>query len=329
MNLIDSLYNPFEDLIFDPHFCFLSGDLTSDTISIFPEWLLNHFKFGDERVEMMDKGKSYKFSDLKMPCSPRVKMAFDNLDKEFKKAYNEGYEGVAALDEKQIFLWTGRIVYGLLYHELVYEKNRLERQGKQFGLSGYLQKRFGNFHLMMQSLIEPVHFEGKKPWSISVFPMKYSEDIFSYRDDTVNLLFSMGTHKFGIVVCFQDNGAIGDRLHDILEKMKGHVLHPVQFEELYAHFHYSDYILRGKPEYEIESSEDEIHIKSLPIKALDGGEVFGFWDEDIFAQLLANYWAVYGIEKEDILQFQKPRLSYLEAPYSKDFILPEAIDLPF
>lgn len=329
MNLIDSLYNPFEDLIFDPHFCFLSGDLTNETISVFPEWILDHFQFGEERVEMMDKGKSFKFLDLKMPCSVRVKNAFDTLDKEFQKAYTNGYEGMATLDEKQIFLWTGRIVYGLLYCELIYEKNRLERQGKQFGLSAYLQKRFGNFHLMMQSLIEPIKFEGRKPWSIAVFPMKYSADIFSYRDDTVNLLFSMGTHKFGIIVCFQDNGVISDSLREILDKMKGHVLHPVQFEELYAHFHYSDYILRGKPEWDIEFSENEITIKALPMKAVDGADLFGFWDEDIFAQLLANYWSVYGIEKEEILQFQKPRLSYLEAPYSKDFILPEAIDLPF
>lgn len=327
--MIDSLYNPFDDLIFDSHFCFLSGALTTDEISVFPEWLLDHFKFGDERVEMMDKGKSYRFSDLKMPCSPEVKEAFENLDKEFRKAYDGGYESMAQLDEKTIFLWTGRIVYGLLYYEATYEKDRIERQGKTFGLSPYLQNRFGKFHLMMQSLIEPISFKGRKPWSIAVFPLKYSADILSYRDDTVNLLFQFGVNGFGMIVCFQDNGAIGERVSPILEKMKGHTLHPIQFEELYAHFHYSDYILRAKPEYEITSDVEGITIEALPMKAKDNGDLFGFWDEDIFAQLLANYWSVYGIEKEEVLQFQKPRLSYLEAPYSKDFILPEAIDLPF
>src|SRR5690554_2770057 len=323
------LYNPFDDLIFDEHFCFLSGDLTTETITVFPEWVMDHFKFGDERIEMLDKVKAYKYSDLKLPCSPEVKTAFADLDLKIQEAYKMGYEGMAALDEELIFQWTGRMVYGLLYHEMVYESNRLQRRGEVFSLSPYLKERFRLFHLMLQSLIAPVSFAERKPWSIAVFPLKYSSDIFSYRDDTVNLLFSMGVNGFGMVVCFQDNGAIGERLSDILEKIDGQTLHPIQFEELYAHFHYSDYILQAKPEYNIQSSEDGVRIESLPMKAANGKDLFGFWDDDMFAQLLANYWSVYGIPREEILQFQKPRLSYLEAPYSGDFIPFEAIDLPY
>lgn len=324
-----SLFNPFDDLIFDEHFCFLSGALTNDTLSVFPEWLLKHFDFGDERIEMMDKAKSYKFSDLKLPCSPQVIKAFEALDQKIQDAFKNGYEGMAALDEVEIFQWTGRIVYGLLYYEMIYEKQRLQRQGKDFAISPYLQKRFGLFHLMLQSLIAPVSFVGNKPWSISVFPLKYSADIFSYRDDTVNLLFQMGVNGFGIIVCFQDSGVIGEKQKDILEKMKGHVLHPIQFEELYARFHYSDYVLQYKPEYKIEEDERGVTIETLPIIMQPNRPLFGFWDENIFAQLLSNYWGVYGIEKVDILKFQKPMLSFLENPYSKDFIDPETIELPF
>ena len=53
------------------------------------------------------------------------------------------------------------------------------------------------------------------------------------------------------------------------------------------------------------------------------------WDEDVFAQLLSNYWQVYGIERDDILMPQKPPLSFLENPYTKDFVDPEMIALPF
>ena len=72
---------------------------------------------------------------------------------------------------------------------MLYERDRLLRQGEDFGLSVTLRERFGHFHLMLQSLIEPISFVGKKPWSIAVFPLKYSADIFSYRDDAVNLMF--------------------------------------------------------------------------------------------------------------------------------------------
>ena len=324
-----SLFNPFTDLIFDEQFCFLTGDLTTEKMSVFPDWLMDHFKFREDKIEMMDKSKSYHYQDLQLPCSVRVKKAFESLEEQIQSAYQRGFEGMAALDEKLIFLWAGRMVYGMLYYEMRYESERNLRLRQDFNLSTTLRERFGNFHLMMQSIVEPISFVGQKPWSIAVFPLKYSEDIISYRDDTVNLLFQFGVQEFGFIACLQDNGVIGEKQEDILEKMKGHVLHPIQFEELFARFHYSDYILQYKPEYKIENQDDKIIIESLPILPTENRPVFGFWDEDIFAQLLSNYWSVYGIQREDILKFQKPPLSFLENPYSKDFILPKGIDLPF
>lgn len=320
------LFNPFQDLIFDEHFCFLTGVLTNEEMTVFPEWLMAHFKFGEERVEMMDKAKSYHYHDLKLPCSPKVKQAFDDLDGKIQKAYEKGYEGMAALDQELLFQWTGRMVYGLLYYEMCYERDVLLRKGEEFQLSPMLRKRFSEFHLMLQSIIEPISFVGKKPWSIVVFPLKYSADIFSYRDDAINLMFSFGVNGFGFVACLQDSGVIGENQTEVLEKMKGHVLHPVQFEELYARFHYTDYILQFTPQFNIQNHDDGI---SIEVDESTKPPQFGFWDENVYAQLLSNYWQVYGIETDDILRPQKPRLSFLENPYTQDFVDPESISLPF
>jgi hypothetical protein len=320
------LFNPFQDLIFDEHFCFLSGVLTNEKMTVFPEWLMAHFKFGDERVEMMDKAKSYHYEDLKLPCSPEVKKAFDDLDLKIQEAYKKGYEGMAALDEELLFQWTGRMVYGLLYYEMVYERDVLLRKGEEFQLSPVLRRRFSEFHLMLQSIIEPITFVGKKPWTIVVFPLKYSADIFSYRDDAINLMFSFGVNGFGFIACLQDNGVIGENQKEVLDKIEGHVLHPVQFEELYARFHYTDYIMQFSPEYKIENLDDRITIE---VDEAGKPPHFGHWDEDVYAQLLSNYWQVYGIEKDHILPPQRPRLSFLENPYTKDFVDPESISLPF
>ena len=320
------LFNPFKDLVLNEHFCFLSGVLTDKSISVFPEWLMLHFKFGDEKIEMMDKAKSYNYSDLKFPCTLEVKEAFDALDVKVESAYKKGFEGIAALDQELLFQWTGRMVYGLLYYEMLYEKNRMLAKGEEFELSGTLKKRFGYFHLMLQSVIKPVSFVGKKPWSIAVFPLKYTSDIFSYRDDPINLMFSFGVNGFGFIACLQDNGVIGDKQKELLDKMEGHVLHPIQFEELFARFHYSDYILQYTPEYKIGNEDNKITIE---IETAGKEAVFGPWNNDMFSQLLSNYWQVYGIEKEEILRFQKPPISFIENPYTKDFIKPESIDLPF
>jgi hypothetical protein len=57
--------------------------------------------------------------------------------------------------------------------------------------------------------------------------------------------------------------------------------------------------------------------------------MFGFWDEDMFASVLAGYWEIYGYEKKKILKFPNPILSFLEDPYSKDFVVADKIKLPF
>jgi hypothetical protein len=320
------LFNPFKDLVLNEHFCFLSGDLTTENITVFPEWLMDHFKLGDEKIEMMDKAKSYKYSDLKLPCTPEVKEAIEALDIKVHNAYEKGFKGMAALDQEVLFQWTGRMVYGLLYYELLYEKDRMLAKGEELVLSATLKKRFGYFHLMLQSIIKPISFVGKKPWSIAVFPLKYTSDIFSYRDDPINLMFSFGVNGFGFIACLQDNGVIGEKQKDLLDKMEGHVLHPIQFEELFARFHYSDYILQYSPEYKIKNEDNRI---TMEIETGGKQPLFGLWNNDIFSQLLSNYWQVYGIEKEEILRFQKPPISFIENPYTNEFINPESIELPF
>lgn len=319
-------------MIFDSHFCFLSGDLTTDQMTVFPEWLMQHFGFGQEEIALMQntKAKTLPYKELKLPCTARVKKKFDELDQRFRAAYNQGYEGIKNLDEEVIFLWSGRIVYGLLYLEMMGEWEQSLQTGKIFNLSSKLRDRLGKFHHMMQALIEPVTFSPHKPWSIIVFPLKYSADICSFRDDIINLMFQFGVNGFGFMVAFQDNGIIKETEAELLRKMRGYVLHPVQFEELYARFHYRADLLQYIPKHRLHIRENTIEIESLPVVANHPDlPLYGNWDDDFYARLLSNYWQVYGIEKGQIIQFQKPFLSYLENPYNKDFIVPETIDLPW
>lgn len=326
-------FNPFQDMIFDRHFCFLSGDLTTKEMTVFPEWLMNHFKLKEEKITLLENSeyKEVAYSDLKLPCAPHVKKAFEELDNQFKKAYDKGFEAINELDELTIFQWSGRIVYGLLYMEMMGEWERNQKFGKTFEMSAKLRDRLGKFQIMLQSLIKPISFGEKKPWSIVRFPLKYSADILSFRDDIINLLFQFGVNGFGFVVCFQDNGITKETESELVEKIKGHTLHPVQFEELYARFHYRIDLLQYTPQYQLEEKEDGgIEIISIPVEQTEEVKpLYGMWVDDFYARLLSNYWQVYGIEKGDIIQFQKPFLSYLEHSHTKEFVGPESIDLPW
>ncbi|MBW7892397.1 MAG: hypothetical protein H3C48_15500 [Chitinophagaceae bacterium] len=326
-------YNPFENIFLDSKTCFLTGvDLPDENhgVNIFPDWILDRFELRGKTFTMMDQVSSFLYEDLKLPCSSGVEEAFANLEEDIQNVFALGYEGVRTVDTHKLFLWMGKIVYGILYHDLLIEKERLRKLDKEFSLSPRLKERFSLFHLMLQSLVSPVSFKGVKPWSVSVVRLKYSKDIFNYRDDPVRLMFSLGMNGFGIIACLQDNGMVQQHQEGILKKIGNIELHPIQFEELCARFYYSNYLLATRPRYNME----EDHSGGITIEAVagDNGEEnpkFEKWDEKMFARVLAGYWEPWGLKINDIITVPNDPISFLINEYTEAFISPDTIRLPF
>lgn len=326
------LYNPFENLYFDEKVCFLTGaDLpdTGSSITVFPEWVLNRFNMGDSKFTMMDNVTSFLYKDFKLPCSETVSNAFSVLDNEVQTAFDGGYDAIRSFNEQRLFLWVGKMVYGVLYHDLLIERENCKKRKTEFKISPILKHRFALFHLMLQSLIAPVRFEGVKPWNMTVVKLKYSKDIFNYRDDTVNLISSVGINGFGIIGLLQDNGVVKQNEKDILDKIGDTVLHPIQFEELKARFVYSRYLLQYRPEYHIKQFDDNIVIEAEPVTVKDGIPLFAQWDDKMFSDVLAEYWKPWGLQKKDIYTASNAPVSFLKDEYSNQFITSESIKLPF
>lgn len=324
------LFAPFENANFDNNTCFLTGENilnNNEHLTVFPEWVMEKYGYKDQSFKMMDNVTSIKYKDLKLPCSPNVKTTFDKLDEAIELAFSKGYESVKKLDKQQLFLWMGRMVYGVLYHDLLLEKKK--KADGEFAVSSRLKERFGLFHLMLQSIISPIRFGELKPWSIAIVKLKYSKDIFNYRDDTINLIFTLGMNGFGIAASLQDNGVVLNEHKTLLEKIGTTELHPVQFEELCARFIYSKYLLQYKPQYKVEQNGNSIIIESLPILAVDSRPTFAKWDDNMFAQVLAEYWKPWGLTKKEIIQFPNAPISYLENERTYDFVDPKSISLPF
>ena len=328
-----SLFNPFETLHFEETTCFLTGDdLPSSEykISVFPDWILDRFSLREKRFKMLDQVTALHYDQLKLPCSAKVKNAFDTLEDEIKNAFEEGFEEVKKLPQQRLFLWMGKFVYGVLYNDLVLEISRSHKRknGKEFQLSPYLKQRFAKFHLMLQSLVVPMEFKGVKPWSIEMVKLKYSKDIFNYKDEPTNLNFSLGLDGFGIVACLQDNGTVARKEKNLLEKIGEKTLHPIQFEELAARFLYSNYLLKNRGQNKIEVEEEKVIIESYPPDENSDSSIFAPWDDEMFAQVLANYWEPWGFTKKDIINLPDAPISFLENDFTHEFIEPESIQLP-
>lgn len=325
-------FNPFKSLNFNDDTCFLTGiklKEPSDSVSIFPEWVIKRYGYHGKKFTLMDTYHSFLYEDFKLPCAPKVKLAFDQLEEEIQFAYDKGYEGMKGIGEEKLFLWTAKMVYGILYHELKVETEKMHRRKSELQLSPILIKRFGLFHLMLQSLVEPISFGANKPWTIKLVKLKYSKDIFHFRDSTVDLHFSLGTNSFGIIASFHDNGIIAAEHADILDKINDTVLHPVQFEELCARFLYSSYLMNYLPKPEFEDSGKVLLVKAEPIPEDYNKELFARWDDEMFAQVLANYWEAWGLTMDNIYSPPNSPISFLENPVDYQFIEPEEIKLPF
>ncbi len=326
------LYNPFDNIYLENNTCFLTGeDLTDEeeTINVFPDWALDRFNLRTARFKMMNKVNSVEYGALKLPCSKKVLNVFNELESEIQEAFNLGYEGVLKLPSEKLFLWMGKILYGILYHDLLLERKELEKKGQLFNLSVRLKEKYSLFHLMLQSLVSPIFFTGVSPWSITVVRLKYSKEIFHYRDNPIHLVFSLGMNGLGIIACLQDNGMVKQEQKALLEKIGNAVLHPVQFEELCARFLYAHYLLQYKPQYRFDEKDEALIIAGEEPPADAGKPLFAAWNDTTYAQLLAGYWEAWGFTSNNIVRHPDGPISFLENDYTNGLIDPLSVTLPF
>lgn len=326
------LFNPFKEMDFSPEHCFLTGKQlvsSEEEIQVFPEWILDRYNLREKTFTMLGDGNITKYKDIKVPCAAEViEKALKPLEQEIEAAFSAGYEEVVKLPKHKLFLWMGKLVYGILYNDLRIAMNHQRMRGEKFSISRFLENRFRNLHLMLQSMVVPMEFRGRDPWSIEVVRVKYSKDVFNYKDETNNLNFSLGMHDFGIVACLQDNGENGFFHQELVKKIGDQVLHPVQFEELCGRFIYSNYLLNEYPEYLVHIGDEKVSVEFVSSQ-MDKKDLFKPWEDEMFGQVLANYWKPWGITMQDIIVFPNPPISFLLNEYTDELISAEAISLPF
>lgn len=320
--MTDHLYYFFQKPDFKK--CFFTGVNVSDEekILIFPLWIIDRYQLHGKYIAMLG-GNRVKYEEVTVPCSSEAKEKIDLLENRIKSAFEGGYDTVKMLDEKTLFLWMGKMLLCIHFHDILYGKQQAATRNKTFDLSPLLTRKFTDLHLMVQSLFQPVEWT-ENSWSIVVQKVNYSKDLFHFRDETKNLNFSLGMNGFGIVACLQDQGANLLYHKNTLEQIGDTALHPIQFEELCARFIYSNYLLKESGGWERKDEENKTLIEPLtPKEEL----AFNTWDDKMFASVLAEYWKPWGIESKDIYTFPDSPISFLIDETTNEFIDPSKIEL--
>ena len=325
------LYNPFQPISFKENCCFLTGkhlsEMETQTIPVFPQWLIERYQLEEASIAMIDNHKM-KYKNMQLPACKEVAEAIKQLDIDTQIAFTTGYEAIIKMDEITLFQWMARILYGVLYQDFVYAIQYHQEKEKEFKISELMQQKITYLLGMLQSLIRPIKFINFKPWSIRCYQVNISKDILNYKGETHHFNFCLGMNGFGIIACLQDNGAVAHYNKEVLDKVGSAVLHPVQFEELYGRFLYSNYLLKDATNYQI-SDVNGVTTYQRPANNTEDTDYFAPWEDKLFAQALSNLWQPWGIPFNKIYNFPNSPVSYLIDERTQEFIPKAQIGLPF
>lgn len=304
-------YNPFEDFLFDNNTCFLSGEplRSAERIQVFPDWLMRKFDIADKPFKLLDESlRTYK--QLQLPCTASVAERISELDNHIEQGFELGYEAVKEMDRVRLFQWVARMVYGVVFNEIQAGIHQQKLSGETINFSQVLVHKFKNLHLMLQSLIVPVQFDGI-PFTLVTAHVDNPKDTFNYRDEINTLVYSLRMNDFGLIVCLQDNGANGAYHKSLVESSKGKQLHPIQFEELCARFFYSAYLFNRLPTYTVLQTDEQTYIEPMPLMDMSMKPIFDQWQVKTYGQVLENFWKPWGYSLFEIIKDPDNPMSFL------------------
>ncbi|WP_345212814.1 hypothetical protein [Mucilaginibacter gynuensis] len=308
------IYNPFEKFNFSNRNCFLTGQQLiseEEKIQVFPQWLMSRFNLQDQPFKLLDESMA-TYKDLKLPCSAQINHDYlEPLENEIAEAFERGYDAVKQLEEVKLFQWAGKLLYGIIFNEIQAGIRQQHNNGEDFNMSQAIIHRFSHLHLMLQSLNLPIIFDEFTPFSLFLFKVNNSEDIFGYRDEINTLTFSLRIKDFGLIICLQDNGTNRNYHHEVLAKMGDELLHPIQFEEMNARLFYSAYLFNRLPEYNILPVNEDIYIEAMPLRGMSSKPLFDHWMNKTYGQVLENFWKNWGFLLLEIIKDPEHPVSYL------------------
>jgi hypothetical protein len=308
------IYAPFDQSNFSNRTCFLTGqplNTEEEKIQVFPQWLMSRYGLEDQAFKLLDESMA-TYKEIKLPCSAEVNETYlEPLEAEIAAAFDAGYDAVKELDELKIFQWAGKLLYGIIFNEIQTGIRQQRAQGEEFNISQSIIHKFSNLHLMLQSINQPLVFEDFKPYSLFLFKVDNNEKEFGYRDEINTLTFALRIKDFGLVICMQDNGANRHYHREIVDKIGGATLHPIQFEEFSGRVFYSAYLFNRLPEYNILPVGDETYIEAMPLRGMSSKPLFDNWQNKTYGQVLESFWKNWGFLLLEIIKDPENPMSFL------------------
>jgi len=307
-------YDPFEGMRFGPGTCFLSGKPTApaDTIPVFAEWLQARYNLAGRSILLLDQSTT-TYAELQLPLSPELRPRIEALEQDVAAAATQGPAALRALGDDKLFLWLGKMFYGIFITELFKEQDPLIKPKYPLAENAALLRKFQAFFPLLQGLRVPVEYADFVPGSVFVLEVDPAEDAtpFEYDDDLNTLVFSIKLGRAVLIATLGDIGMIGQAMRKVYADAQ-RPLHPVQVAEFKARVYYAAHLLSVVPD--IYARTPRTGDTTLVFDALIDDvstSVFHPWENPAYSQALAEMWLRWGITLEEVRRDPAQPLSLL------------------
>lgn len=295
MSEATGLFSAIRGHTFGKNVCFLCGcDLAGGGTEehIIPRWAQERFDLWNQKITLLN-GTAIPYRLLTVPCCfPCNNLHLQPVEGAVADAVRSGAAAVRDLGDRTLFVWLGKIFYGLLYREL---SLLLDRRDPVAGTitDPELMRQFELHHYFLQSCRVRMTFEDDFPASIFVYDTKEPtgrEHGWDFRDNLTSMFVSCRVGRVGFVATLQDGGA--QRLCDgLYPRSHGVPLHPAQFQEVAARALYLSLRATRTPKYLISDGPD-YRVFQMALGGLSTKPLFEPWEQEGFAQVLSHFTGV-------------------------------------
>lgn len=311
------LFHAVRDRRFGRATCFLCGrrlgTRNRSDEHVIPRWVQDRFQLWNAQLTLLN-GTAIPYRQLTIPCCrPCNNDHLSRVESRVRTAVMGGFETASQLDQTTLFLWLGKIFYGLLLREYFLPRDRRRRARGRIVPRGLL-KQYDLHHTMLQAARLPMTFQPSVPASIFVFPLQAPTELaaqFDFRDSTQALTMSMRLGNVGVIGALQDGGAQRTGFASHIARYQQHPLHPLQFEELTAKFFYKSSLLTRTPRFLLHGNYEEVTVTQLPLAGISSRPIFDEWDQESYAHALS---AFAGVPLEMIYEPPDRVMTWLDSP---------------
>lgn len=310
--------NDFFDAVLKREFgfstCFLCGcrlgTKNRSDEHVIPKWVQKKFRLANQQLHLLN-GTTIPYRQLTIPCCYTCNNKhLQPIEKRMSVAIEQGAKGVRAMERQDVFVWLGKIFYGLLYRELFLPWDRAGNTKAKI-TSKPLLRKYEMHHLFLQSARVPMRFMGFFPASILIVSTQEPVDPrlgWDFRDELRTMCIACRVGNVGLVAVLQDGGA-QEPLFPLM-KLARRKLHPNQFTEVIARVTYKAMLFNCVPKYVISDGNLKTVVQS-PLGGLSGKLIFDDWNQEHYAQILCQ---ITSVPMEDLFHPPDQVLTLLRNP---------------